>query len=118
MADARMTQQSRPNRLNRADVHFADDSDADGAVPHLLRHDEWRLKIHGHWHAVATVLSALHARTLVADEVPPNDPNCGDKRAAELGAYDRLLLGDADTCAAYALAVIDGAWPRFIADHL
>src|SRR3954471_16564217 len=44
-------------------------------------------------------------------------PNCGDKRAAELSAYDRLLLGDADTCAADALAVIDDAC-GFIPDHV
>jgi hypothetical protein len=33
-------------------------------------------------------------------------------------AYDRLMLGEADMCVEDARAVIDGAWPGFLLDHV
>ena len=36
----------------------------------------------------------------------------------KLTAYDRLLVGEADTCAEDARAVIEGAWPSFLPDHV
>ncbi len=31
-------------------------------------------------------------------------------------AYDRLMLGEADSCVEDAIAVVDGAWPSFLPD--
>ena len=33
-------------------------------------------------------------------------------------AYDRLMLGEADSCGEDAVAVVEGAWPRFIPSHV
>lgn len=42
----------------------------------------------------------------------------GSADPKERMAYDRLLLGDADHCTEDALAVIQGAFPGFIPDHV
>ncbi len=36
----------------------------------------------------------------------------------EPSAYDRLMLGDGDTCVEDAIAVVEGAWPGFLPDHV
>jgi hypothetical protein len=36
---------------------------------------------------------------------------------AERTAYDRLMLGDGDSCVDDALGIIDGAWPAFLAEE-
>lgn len=41
-----------------------------------------------------------------------------DPDPSERTAYDRLMVGDADSCADDALAVIDAAWPGWIPEHV
>lgn len=38
--------------------------------------------------------------------------------ADQPSAYDRLMLGEADSCVADAIAVVEGAWPGFLPPHV
>jgi hypothetical protein len=38
--------------------------------------------------------------------------------ADEPSAYDRLILGEADSCVDDAIAVVEGAWPGFLPEHV
>ena len=38
--------------------------------------------------------------------------------ADDPSAYDRLMLGQADTCVEDAISVVEGAWPGFLPPHV
>jgi hypothetical protein len=38
--------------------------------------------------------------------------------ADDPSAYDRLMLGEADTCVEDAISVVEGAWPGFLPPHV
>jgi hypothetical protein len=55
---------------------------------------------------------------LLRDELVHVKSRGYDSDPDEPTGYDRLMLGEGDTCVEDARAVIDGAWPGFLPDHV